>query len=258
MPRVAVVASVAGLPMVLVVLGIATGCGGRTIRLGGAPDGMQDGGAETNGPTGTDEAIDTAACPTHGQVKASEVLWIGDSWVATPGDQRWTVRDLARAEGAIGSSDDYVNRSASGTTLAQIVSQYDAQEAGTSKVKVLIMDGGTWDLYRSGGASGTISSVEDTFTQFLSHIATDGTVEHVIYYLVPRLAVVPGISDLQPGMADICAHGSVPCHFLDLQDIWADHPDYTDAANGIQASVAGAVAIGGAIWKIMQDNCIAQ
>jgi hypothetical protein len=35
------------------------------------------------------------------------------------------------------------------------------------------------------------------------------------------------------------------------------HPEYTDGS-GIQASEAGATVIAEEIWRIMQDNCIAQ
>ena len=49
------------------------------------------------------------------EVSASEVLWIGDSWVLVPGSQVTRVRDLARATGAIGPSDDYVNAGAPAT-----------------------------------------------------------------------------------------------------------------------------------------------
>jgi hypothetical protein len=50
----------------------------------------------------------------------------------------------------------------------------------------------------------------------------------------------------------------VPCHFLDLEPLWTNHPEYTDSTNNIQASEAGAIVIADQIWKLMQDNCIAQ
>ena len=47
----------------------------------------------------------------------------------------------------------------------------------------------------------------------------------------------------------------MPCHFLDLQPLWAGHPEYSSS---IQSSEAGAKVIANAIWVIMQQNCIAQ
>src|SRR4051812_38559961 len=111
----------------------SSACGGDTIRLG----------------DGTSNPALAAACP-HGAVQADELLWIGDTWINIPGTQHTRVRDLARAAGAIGPSDDYVDLAAGATTLAMIVDQYATQQAGPTKVKVLIMDGGTWDTILSG------------------------------------------------------------------------------------------------------------
>ena len=109
---------------------MAAGCGGREVRLG---DGVA-------GPDG-------GACP-HGQVQASEVLWIGDSWITMTGTQHTGVRDLARAAGAIGPNDDYVVVAIGGTTMAMIADQYNTREAGASKVKVLGLHGMSKDAWK--------------------------------------------------------------------------------------------------------------
>ena len=281
MSREAIVATMAGLA---VALATSPGCGGKTIRLGGVANGT-DGATADAPPPRLDGPVPDALLPRldgpvpdallprldavpdglaclRGQVKANEVLWIGDSWVGVPnGIQRKRVQELARAANAIGVNEEYVDRSASATTLSQIVTQYNTQRLGTTKVKVLIMDGGTWDLYLSGGANSTIADVVNTFKLFMGDVTSHGTVLHVIYFLVPRLSLVPGIADLKPGLEQACTTTNpqlVPCHFLDLQRIWDGHPDYTDSISNIQASEDGARAIGDAIWKIMQDNCIAQ
>lgn len=72
---------------------------------------------------------------------------------------------------------------------------------------------------------------------------------------------LPGTADLEPGLEQACITTNprlVPCHFLDLRRIRDGHPDYTDPISNIQASEDGARAIGNAIWKIKQDNGIAQ
>ena len=97
------------------------------------------------------------------------------SW--SPANQHTGVRDLARAAGAIGPTDDYTIEAAAATTMAQIAGQYTAQEAGATKVKVLIMDGGTWDTILSNGSSASVTTVANTFTQLLSTVAADGTVD---------------------------------------------------------------------------------
>src|SRR6187549_2074418 len=89
-------------------------CGGERIRLGDAAVavGGAGGGGDTNA-AGDAAAGDAGnvACPA-GQALASEVLWIGDSWIQIPGTQHTRVRDLARATGAIGPTDDYANEAA--------------------------------------------------------------------------------------------------------------------------------------------------
>jgi hypothetical protein len=223
-----------------------TGCTGKTVHLG---DGRAD--ASSNG--------DGTAC-LNGQVKAGEVLWIGDSWILVPGSQHTHVRDLARAAGAIGPNDDYTIGAVAASTMSAIADQYAAAEAGSTKVKVLIMDGGTWDTIQKGTSDTTVNGVVDTFGQLLAQVASDGTVEHVIYFLMPELDTIPGVAALRPLLQERCAQSTVPCHFLDLQSIWAAHtppPEYS-TAGAILPTDAGARAIADAIWEIMRQNCIAQ
>lgn len=221
----------------VIVLAATAACDGRVLHLGDGPV-VPDGGCQ------------------HFQVKANEVVWIGDSWVTDPGTQHDRVRDLARVVGAIGTNDDYVVRAAPATTMAMIASQYDAQQAGATKVKVLIMDGGGWDTIKTGGNDASVANAASGFKQLLAKVASDGTVQHVIYYLYPELATIPGVSALRSVMQQACTESKVPCHFLDLQPLW--RPEYTDRNNNIQASEMGARVIGDNIWTIMQLNCIAQ
>jgi hypothetical protein len=223
------------------------------IQLGEGPI-VADGSTSTSG-TALDGA-GAAACAT-GQVSASEVLWIGDSWVEIPGTQRTRVRDLAREAGAIGPNEDYVDRGVNGAVMTAIANQYTTQESLT-KVKVLIMDGGGFDLILGNGSSATIASVVAAFQQHLATVASDGTVQQIIYFLVPsELPATPSVATLGPKLQLLCVQSKVPCYFLDLGPIWMGHPEYT-ASDGVLASDAGAVALADAIWAMMQQNCIAQ
>jgi hypothetical protein len=209
-------------------------CTGKTVHLG-------DGRADAGG----------TPC-VSGQVKASEVVWIGDSWILVPGSQHTRVQELAGAS-------DYRIGAVAAATMAAVADQYAAAEASATKVKVLIMDGGTWDTIQKGASDTTVNDVVDTFGRLLAQVASDGTVEHVIYFLVPELDTIPGVAELRPLMQERCAQSTI-CHFLDLQQIWAAHtppPDYS-TAGAILPTDAGARAIGDAIWAIMQEHCIAQ
>ncbi len=191
------------------------------------------------GPAGDGGAAGSSEVCPHAQVPAGAVPWIGDSWILDPGTQHDRVRDLAREAGAIGPNEDYVNLAAAAASMAVVAKQYDARQSGATKVKVLLMDGGTWDpiAAQTSGASipAAIDNSISTFQRFLAKVASDGTVEQIVYFLVPELASVPGVATMRPRLKQACADSSVPCHFIDLQPYWAGHPEYT-AANGIQSS----------------------
>jgi hypothetical protein len=214
-------------------------CEGKTIHLGNGPDGATCGG---------------------NHVPANQVLWIGDAWVVVTGSQHTRVRDSARDASAIGPDDEYIIGAQPAASMAAIANQYVMQEAGPTKVKLLIMDGGTWDTIMANGSDASVQSVVGTFNQLLMQVASDGTVEHVIYFLMPELASIPGVAALRPLLKAACEQRStVPCHFLDLQPVWANHPEYTVTVQGIPAPTeAGSQAIADAIWAIMQQYCIAQ
>ncbi|HEY0462995.1 MAG TPA: hypothetical protein VGC79_02250 [Polyangiaceae bacterium] len=237
--------------------GAATGGGGAVVggTTAAAGEGMVDSGGD-DGAAGSGDA-----CP-HRQARASEVLWIGDSWITIPsGAQRARVRDLAVAAQAIDEGEDYFNLAAAASSMAAVAKQYDTRESGSTKVKVLLMDGGTWDPIAAQMAGASVPAAIDgaisTFQQFLAKVASDGTVEHIVYFLVPELATIPGVAMMRPRLQQACAESSVPCHFIDLQPYWVGHPEYT-APDGIQASEAGALVIANLIWATMQEYCIAQ
>lgn len=236
------------------------GCGGKRIRLGDAAPGADGGVPSAGGSASGDGGSGDGTC-LPGRALASEVLWIGDSWIQIPGTQHTRVRDLARASGAIGASEDYANEAAPATDMAAIAQQYRARQSGAVKVKVLLMDGGTWDPIAAQAKGEPIGPAMNgaisTFEAFLSEVALDGTVEHIVYFLVPELPSIPGVATMRPNLQAVCGASAVPCHFLDLQPLWLGHPEYA-ASDGIQASEAGARVIADEIWGIMQDNCIAQ
>jgi hypothetical protein len=218
-------------------LASGTGCDGKVIHLG---DGRADG---------------SLPC-AHAQVSANEVLWIGDSWILVTGTQHTRVRDLARAARAIGAGDDYVIGAVAASTMSAVAGQYDTQEAGPTKVKVAIMDGGTWDTIQGNGSSTSVNDAASAFTQFLAKVASDGTVQHIVYFLPPELTAVPGVAALRPLVQQACAQSPVACHFIDLQQPpFGDHAEYT---TGFLPTEAGSMALGDAIWAVMQQSCIAQ
>jgi hypothetical protein len=224
------------------------GSGGTTEATGGSPEPV-GGSAGEGGSSGV-------ACE-RGRISGAEVLWIGDTWITIPGLQYRRVEELARAAGALGASDEYAVLAAPATRLTDIRAQYEARQAGTTPPKVVIMNGGTWDTIIDNGSDASVAGVIDTFEQFLAGVASDGTVEHIVYFLQPELPAIPRVASLRPELRSLCGSSTVPCYFIDLQALWAGHPEYT-APDGIQASDAGARTIADAIWEVMVENCIAQ
>jgi hypothetical protein len=218
------------------------GCGGRTIRLGVQP------------------SVDSGQPCSKGQIKPSEVIWIGDSWILLPpaAPVHTYLRDLARQAESLGSTEDYTVLAAPAKSMSDIANQYRTQEDSPTKVKVVLMDGGTWDTIQQKGSAASVSAAAGSFDLFLSQAASDGTVKSIVYFLPPELASIPGVKDLRPLFQASCAKSSVPCYFLDLKD-FADHPDYTDSSSGIGVPTAlGSQVVAQRMWSIMQTECIAQ
>jgi len=187
---------------------------------------------------------------------------IGDSFIALSHDITKDMIAIARDAGALAASDSYRDNSVSGTQLSggispQIPVQY-ANGAKDAPAKVVIMDGGTWDTLVAGGSEASVNSVATTFGQLLSQVASDGTVEHIIYFLTPELPGIAGVAALRPLMQQSCRQSSVPCHFIDLQPFWAGHPEYTTGDLVPIPTEVGATAIADAIWAEMQQRCVAQ
>jgi hypothetical protein len=269
-----------------IALVVSSGCGGKRLRLGdgaepsdatmlGGASGHSGAGEGGGGSGGTTEATGGSPEPVggsageagsggegggaceRGRVSAAEVLWIGDSWITIPGLQYERVEELARAAGALGASDEYAVLAEPATRLTDIRDQYQARQAGAIPPRVLIMNGGTWDTIIDNGSDASVASVIDTFEQFLVEVASDGTVEHIVYFLQPELPAILRVASLRPELRRLCGGSTVPCYFIDLQALWLGHPEYT-APDGIQASDAGARAIADAIWVAMVEHCIAQ
>ena len=243
--------------------GGSSGTAGSLGSAGGMMGGGGSGGQMVIGPAGDGGAAGASQMCPHAAVSANEVLWIGDSWVQRPGTQHVRVRDLAREAGAIGQDEDYADLAVDAANMAAVAKQYDTRQSGSTKVKVLLMDGATWDpiaAQMSGGSPAVPAAIDNaisTFQQFLAKVANDGTVEDIVYFLVPELPGGVGVATMRPRLQQACASSSVPCHFIDLQPYWVGHPEYT-AADGILSSEAGAVVVADLIWATMQQNCIAQ
>ena len=64
----------------------------------------------------------------------------------------------------------------------------------TGRRSATIMNGGGWDLIAANGSATAVSSIGQTFEQHLAKVATDGTVQRIIYFLYPEIPTPPGVT----------------------------------------------------------------
>jgi len=243
------------------------GAGGSGAATGGAAGTTAggSGGASAGGAPGG------SAC-TKGGTKGSDVLLIGDSFIALSRDISKDLNTLARGAGALGASDSYRDVSVSGTQLSGGISpQIPVQYANAQKqtpAKVVIMDGGGNDMLNNTcsdpptsscqGIQNAVNAVKELFTK----MGTDG-VQTVVYFFYPenqKNAVQKAKIDvLRSLLQPICASSVSPkCYGVDLRPVFEGHFTEYVMSDGIHPTAAGSQASADAIWATMKENCIAQ
>jgi lysophospholipase L1-like esterase len=203
-----------------------------------------------------------AECP-HAVVKANEVLFIGDSFLALSRAIPRNIQAHARAIGAIGPNESYRDASVSGAVISQIAQSYSTEQA-RSPVKVVIMDGIGNDMLRAGCAPSdscaAIANAVNTTKSLFAKMASDGTVQDVVwmwYPLVPNNANLNALEQfIEPKIKALCDASTVKCHWVPLASVWAGHSDYS--SDGLHPTEAGAKATADAVWAKMQADCVAQ
>jgi hypothetical protein len=124
-----------------------------------------DTGIETE--TGTDSSSGTGIC-LGDEVEAGEVVLIGDSWIMLPSTH---LQDLAHTEGPLGPDESYVVLADNGKFIDDIIGQYNAREAGVTKVNVLIMDGGGMDTIFSLESIPFLVEIRDDLRFFITPLS---------------------------------------------------------------------------------------
>jgi hypothetical protein len=246
------------------------GSGGAPTATGGS-GGEQPGQAGSSGSAGMQAggqggSMEPTAC-TKGTVEASEVVFIGESFIAaTNAIPRFTA-ELARAAGAIGMNESYRSYAVSGTqlTTGDIPRQFTrAVDAGS--VKVVLMDGGGNDLLQAGrcrtGFDTNCREIVEVVQQLFAQMKADGVMD-VVYFFYPDPmgigASIKGAMDiLRPEMKKACDEASdVRCVWVDQRESWAgNYDEYT--MDGIHPTDAGSRASAQQIWDAMVAHCIAQ
>jgi hypothetical protein len=224
---------------------------------GSGTGGSGTGGSGTGGSgTGGSGTGGTTGCQ-KGLVTPSQVVIMGESFYAmSPQYIEKRIEALAKAAGAIGSADAYRNVAVNGQPMSYIATT-EWDNAKTSTVKVVIMDGGAVDCSTS-----SCPTCPTTFQTLLDKMAAAG-VQDVIYTRMPEPGAPPGTNTtlkgnydiLFPKMEPICAAATgLRCHWVDLRPVWTEG----DTLDGAHPTASGGTHVGDAIWAEMVKDCIAQ
>jgi len=217
---------------------------------------------------GTCRAEAPSAC-VRGQVPASQVLLLGDSFFALSHELSADLEAVAQSAGALSAGQHYrdnSNLTANALSLGGrgIATQF-ADGLASAPVKVVIMNGGGADV-----SLGTCDTVDATCPviaaaataaeDLLSTMASAG-VEHVVYAFYPNpvdSSVQARMDALRALIQGACESSPVPCHWLDLRPTFANHYSEYILPDGLNPTAAGSQAAAAAIWQTLQQNCIAQ
>jgi hypothetical protein len=205
---------------------------------------------------------------TATKVKGSEVLLIGESFIAMSHDITKYLQEDARNAGVLASNDSFRDKSVSGTKLSggispSIPDQYkNAVKEGA--VKYVVMDGGGNDCLQSSGSSFTSNSPEvvaatGALKNLLTQMNKDG-VKKVVYFFYPEpqsaLGGLKGKLDvLRPLVQNIVTSTAAPkCYWLDTRPVFQGNYSKYVLSDGIHPTAAGSKATADAIWNVIQSN----
>ncbi len=199
----------------------------------------------------------TSFAADTGKITGSEVLVIGDSFLALSHDITTRLQQNARNDGVLGSTDSFRDLSVSGTLLSggmspTIPQQYqNGINAGT--VKYVIMDGGGNDCL-SGSVDNAVTAARNLFQQ----MGNSGTVK-VFYLFYPDAqgglssTLNPKLNTLRPQIQSIVTSSTSPKgYFLDLRPTFDGKYSSYILSDGIHPTQAGSYAAADAIWAEMK------
>jgi lysophospholipase L1-like esterase len=207
---------------------------------------------------------------TRGEVGASEVVLLGDSFFAQTHEITAELERLSRASGALPAGATYRDHSSALITpfggTADLANQYaTARDEGPVRVAI-VMAGGPDLLIQAPCAEpvedgcpalqNALAGTEALFQQ----MANDG-VEAIVNVFYPETldaTLNERVALLRPRSRDLCASSPVSCHFLDLGPTFEGRSEAYLVDDGINPSSEGAVASAAVIWSEMQRLCLAQ
>ncbi|MBN1697228.1 MAG: hypothetical protein JW881_06925 [Spirochaetales bacterium] len=216
----------------------------------------------TNPPTVTNPPASTT-------IKGSEVLVIGESFIAMSHEITRNLEQLARNAGILPSNESFRDNSVSGTRLSggsspTIPEQY-RNGVQQGPVKWVIMDGGGNDCLQGSCSNPPTSSCTDlqnavnAARNLLQQMGNDGVINVVYFFYPDPLSDYGGLKAkldvLRPLIQNVVNSSTKPkCYWLDLRTVFAGHDSEYTNSDGIHPSSAGCQATANAIWNIIRQN----
>jgi lysophospholipase L1-like esterase len=212
--------------------------------------------------------VNTTATNPSEKIKGSEVLVIGESFIAMSHEITRFLEQHARNAGIFDSNDSFRDNSVSGTRLSGGISPTIPQQYQNaiqqSPVKYVIMDGGGNDCLQSGGSATSdnpeLQNAVNAAQTLLNQMNNDGVVK-VIYFFYPEPQggffgdLKAKLDVLRPMIQNVVISTNNPnCYWLDLRPVFEGHYSQYITSDGIHPTSSGCEATADAIWNIIQQN----
>ncbi len=204
-------------------------------------------------------APSSSAAAEQTKIKGSEVLVIGDSFLAMSREITKELEKKAKAAGIMDQNDKFVDNSVSGTMLnggisPTIPTQYK-NGVSSNKIKYVIMDGGGNDCMM-----GSVDGAINAFRTLMKQMESDGIVK-VFYLFYPDAqgglagTLNPNLNRLRPVVQEgVTSLKTTKGYFLDLRPTFEGKYSQYILSDGIHPTTAGSVATANAIWEVMQKE----
>ncbi|NLL73342.1 MAG: dockerin [Clostridiales bacterium] len=191
------------------------------------------------------------------KIKGSEVLVIGDSFLAMSHDITRRLEYHAKNAGILDQNDSFRDLSVSGTMLSggispNIPTQYqNGINAGT--VKYVIMDGGGNDCI-GGNVNSAVAAARSLFEQMARN---NGIKVFYLFYPDPVGGLAgmlkPNLDIMRPQIQQLVTNSTNPeAYFLDLRPAFEGNYSRYIMSDGIHPTTEGSYAAADAIWAEMQ------
>lgn len=191
------------------------------------------------------------------QIKGSEVLVIGDSFIALSHDITKRLTENARKAGIIAANDSFRDNSVSGTLLnggtSPTIPQQFANGVRSGAVKYVIMDGGGNDCMM-----GSVDGASNAFKTLIKQMQTDGVIK-VFYMFYPDAQggmagmLNPNLTKLRPLIQSTVLSSTSPKgFFFDLRPTFEGKYGQYIMNDGIHPTQAGSYAAADACFAEMQ------